>query len=1062
MVRYQSFVAPLPLFGALAGLVVLARPVLGQVPLTPASVIGGSGSWNSELWNAGPFAAGQVADHPGVFSFRGIREPNQNSGDANGGFWLGKEGDEEEFFVLDLGQEYRVSGIWLFQTHNATFNDRSTNGFEIYGANAVQPIIDPDEPQAGGMDLVDAVLVASGNLERQVVADDPIEPQRVEVGWPGPCIRYMRFSTLGPPHDGRGTRQRSVGLNEINVLSHSAALRSGDADMDLDLDQYDLVQALQAGKYLTGEPATWGEGDWDGAPGGSPGNPTPGDAVFNQLDVIRALNGSAYLTGPYGAPPCGAAGVFRGIVPEPIEQGGVPGDDQTSIEYDFATGELAVDAPANRQLTSNNIDSAAGIFTGAPAQNLGGSFDNDSDTNIFAARFGSSFGSLSFGNVTTPRLSEEFLLNDLKVVGSLAGGGPLGRVDLVYNDCEFLRQVLVGADFSGRDLAGVCFVGANLEGADLRGANLQGASFRQATLTSADLSHTNLEGANVDSARLTGADLTGAVVKGASFPETTSRGFTQEQLYSTASYRAKDLAGIHLALNDLSGWNFAGQNLAGASFVRATLRNANLIGANLAGADFWGATLFNVNLSQANLVAVRFNHADLRHGVLTLANLQGANFSQATLNDANLSQANLAGAYFTAASVENANFSGANLVGADFWFATGTDANLSFGDLRGATNLNLDQADTRNAILPDGSIDGLDLEAAERLVVRDHEIGTVVITSMNLAETSTLELRFADAIWNSTIRLTPGVTPNLGGTVALHLSSTADIDAMVNATFSVFDWDRQLPPGERFDRVGSQPGVLWDTSELYTAGNVRLLEVAALLAGDANRDLMIDQQDLVQVLEAAKYLTGQSATWGEGDWNGAPGGWWGSPPAGDGLFDQLDIVAALAAGKYLTGRRAAVSPNGRRDDGQTSIVYDANTGEVAVDAPAGMELTSINLDSAAGIFAGNPAQNLGGSFDNDSDSNLFKATFGSSFGSLSFANVTKAGLAEQFVLGDLTVVGSLAGGGGLGDVDLVYVPVPEPAGAPLAIVGLVFLALSTGSNAKRERARSGPCGVVGR
>ena len=51
---------------------------------------------------------------------------------------------------------------------------------------------------------------------------------------------------------------------------------AGDSDMDLDADQLDLVQALQAGKYLTGAPATWGEGDWDGAPGGTPGDPPGG------------------------------------------------------------------------------------------------------------------------------------------------------------------------------------------------------------------------------------------------------------------------------------------------------------------------------------------------------------------------------------------------------------------------------------------------------------------------------------------------------------------------------------------------------------------------------------------------------------------------------------------------------------------------------------------------------------------------------------------------------------------------------------------------------------------
>lgn len=60
-------------------------------------------------------------------------------------------------------------------------------------------------------------------------------------------------------------------------------------------------------------------------------------------------------------------------------------------------------------------------------------------------------------------------------------------------------------------------------------------------------------------------------------------------------------------------------------------------------------------------------------------------------------------------------------------------------------------------------------------------------------------------------------------------------------------------------------------------------------AGDANRDFQFDQRDVVQVLQGAKYLTGEPATWGEGDWTG------------DGRFDQLDIVAAQQTGTYLQG-----------------------------------------------------------------------------------------------------------------------------------------------------------------
>jgi hypothetical protein len=223
-----------------------------------------------------------------------------------------------------------------------------------------------------------------------------------------------------------------------------------------------------------------------------------------------------------------------------------------------------------------------------------------------------------------------------------------------------------------------------------------------------------------------------------------------------------------------------------------------------------------------------------------------------------------------------------------------------------------------------------------------------------------------------------------------------------------------------------------------------------LQAGDADQDLDFDQLDLVRVQIAAKYLTGLAATWGEGDWNGAPGGQPGSPPAGNGFFDQLDIVAALGPGHYLRGPYAALAnPNGVRGDGQASITYHAGTGEVAVDAPAGISLTSVNIDSAASIFTGAAAQNLGGSFDNDADNNIFKATFGSSFGSISFGSVAQPGLSKEFVLNDLTVVGSLAGGGALGDVDLIYVP--EPSTLVLVSAGLMAVVAYVGAKGRKGR-----------
>lgn len=87
--------------------------------------------------------------------------------------------------------------------------------------------------------------------------------------------------------------------------------------------------------------------------------------------------------------------------------------------------------------------------------------------------------------------------------------------------------------------------------------------------------------------------------------------------------------------------------------------------------------------------------------------------------------------------------------------------------------------------------------------------------------------------------------------------------------------------------------LFWDSERVFLNRRIVWYENVSQEAGDANGDGQFNQLDIVQILQAAKYLTGQPATWSEGDWNG------------DGLFDQDDIVAALQTGNYLQGPDAA-------------------------------------------------------------------------------------------------------------------------------------------------------------
>ena len=70
--------------------------------------------------------------------------------------------------------------------------------------------------------------------------------------------------------------------------------------------------------------------------------------------------------------------------------------------------------------------------------------------------------------------------------------------------------------------------------------------------------------------------------------------FEAEQLYSTASYQARNLRGIEFGYNMLVGWDFTRQHFSGAVFGRfggcGSLNNANFSGANLMNVQFWCAS----------------------------------------------------------------------------------------------------------------------------------------------------------------------------------------------------------------------------------------------------------------------------------------------------------------------------------------------------------------------------------------------------------------------------------------------------------------------------------------
>jgi uncharacterized protein YjbI with pentapeptide repeats len=370
------------------------------------------------------------------------------------------------------------------------------------------------------------------------------------------------------------------------------------------------------------------------------------------------------------------------------------------------------------------------------------------------------------------------------------------------------------ASWKTRDLTGIWLGDNNLSGWNLAGQNLTSANLQSATLTGANLSGANLTSANLVlaflyQATVSGANLADAIVQGADFWDTTSRGFTKEQLYSTAGWKAKNLSDIGLGFNDLSGWNLAGQNLTDAILYQAALTGADLADAKVQGADF----------------AYTTSRGFTKEQLYSTASWKAKNLIGIRLGFNDLSGWNLAGQNLTRANLQMATLTGADLSGASLTWATLSGADLTLADLRKATGADLPGAITRNTILPNGTVAGLNLLAGDTLVVRNCDLGITVQTAMTLDPAAVIEFRLGKGVWGSTLTPAAGVVPDLGGTLQLSFAEGVDPALLVGRTFDVFNWIGSLDAGNRFDDVRSEPWASWDLGALYTTGEVTLLAV---------------------------------------------------------------------------------------------------------------------------------------------------------------------------------------------------------------------------------------------
>lgn len=210
--------------------------------------------------------------------------------------------------------------------------------------------------------------------------------------------------------------------------------------------------------------------------------------------------------------------------------------------------------------------------------------------------------------------------------------------------------------------------------------------------------------------------------------------------------------------------------------------------------------------------------------------LTDVDFTETDLTEADFTDANLRGTTFDDTELNYVNFNGANLTHTDFYAdekgrndGTGADARSAtqFGHASGFII-------TRNLVYPDGHVEGIDLQSGEvwRLWDYNHEtpLPIAVEGDASFAATGALRVVFEDQLWGSTISFSPGGDVVFDGTLQLLFSEDVARADMVGTTFDLFDFGDVVPSGQ-FGAVTSEPGMIWNLSDLYTAGTVTLVAI---------------------------------------------------------------------------------------------------------------------------------------------------------------------------------------------------------------------------------------------
>ncbi|MCA9172417.1 MAG: hypothetical protein KDB23_32355, partial [Planctomycetales bacterium] len=182
---------------------------------------------------------------------------------------------------------------------------------------------------------------------------------------------------------------------------------AGDSNVDGYFDEADLIMAYKSGKYETGQPAGFGEGNWNL------------DDEFNSGDLV--------------------AGFKRGYAPggsnaqNELQAPTTSGQADVVLTYDGSTGQLAFSSEyplssIHVRSKSASMSTEADMFVFVPP------FDIHDTSNRFLLKT-AGITSVDYGNILPPGLTSQQLADDLLVDGSRQVGGDLGVVRVDCTNC---------------------------------------------------------------------------------------------------------------------------------------------------------------------------------------------------------------------------------------------------------------------------------------------------------------------------------------------------------------------------------------------------------------------------------------------------------------------------------------------------------------------------------------------------------------------------------------------------------------------------------------------------